>query len=168
MLAKRDRVIAQMRREGRGQEAIGAELDVPLSTVDDVIARISGKRQLSKTGNNRPPPKVEPREEPVEDVECDDDPLPPAPLHGDLSVYLPLLAAFEPGRTAELLPTCRSICQTASTPRRSRPTIESGYRHRCFTPASISFWLWRTWPWANCSNGQRTRSLGGNSPKAFR
>jgi hypothetical protein len=52
--------MGQMHREGRSQEAIGAELDVPRQTVTDVISRIAGNRQVSRTGNTRPPPKVEP------------------------------------------------------------------------------------------------------------
>ena len=49
MIQKRDRLIVAVHREGRTQEAIGAELGVPKQTVSDVISRLSGKRNAAET-----------------------------------------------------------------------------------------------------------------------
>jgi replicative DNA helicase len=61
MIEKRDRLIWGMHREGRSQEAIGAELEVPQRTVADVISRVSGKRYAAQTAKTQrhAPPKLE-------------------------------------------------------------------------------------------------------------
>ena len=64
MMAKRDRHIWSMHREGQTQEAIGAALEVPRKTVADVIARIGEKRDSAKTAKpkvrEKGPPKAVP------------------------------------------------------------------------------------------------------------
>jgi hypothetical protein len=62
-----------MHREGRTQEAIGAELDVPRDTVDAVIRRISEKRSAAKSS------KPKQREAPplaIQDPPADSSPAP--------------------------------------------------------------------------------------------
>jgi len=60
MLAKRDRLIAHMHREGRTQDAIADALEVPQKTISDVIARFSGKRSDAGTAKPAPPPRSRP------------------------------------------------------------------------------------------------------------
>ncbi len=49
---ERDRLIAQTHREGRSQEAIGVELDVPRQTVSNVLEPISQIGQVSRMANS--------------------------------------------------------------------------------------------------------------------
>jgi hypothetical protein len=61
MIEKRDRLIWSMHGEGRTQEAIGAALEVPRTTVSHVIERFDQKRSTAKlVSPERPaPPKVD-------------------------------------------------------------------------------------------------------------
>jgi hypothetical protein len=70
-IAKRDRLIWSLHREGQTQEAIGAASEVPQRTVADVIARLSGKRDAAKTA--KPELRKEPPEAVPAETKADED-----------------------------------------------------------------------------------------------
>jgi ParB-like chromosome segregation protein Spo0J len=99
MISKRDRMIWAMHREGRSQEAIGAELDVDHSTVSRVIDRVQNRDAAETHKALRPkPPKAWPEQEtPAEPIAAEAPPVEDAPRYRvDVGPYLPLLARLAP------------------------------------------------------------------------
>jgi hypothetical protein len=102
LIAKRDRLICAMHRQGRSQEAIGAALEVAARTVSHVIERFSQKRSAAGMAETTLPeaPKVDwPEADDPDDAEEDeapaDDEAAPT-LKFDMSPYLPLLEKMRP------------------------------------------------------------------------
>jgi hypothetical protein len=103
MLAKRDRLIWSMHQEGRTQEAIGADLDVPQQTVSRVIDGLTRERKTAEMGKPKlrkdPPPVALPT------AVDEDEPPPPAKAPAetiepryriDLRPFMPLLDGLRP------------------------------------------------------------------------
>lgn len=77
LVAKRNRLIAAMHADGKTQDEIAAELDVPQRTVSDVIARLSGNGATAKTTKPKPPPEPPKVEEPKPAAEAPKAPAKP-------------------------------------------------------------------------------------------
>jgi DNA-binding CsgD family transcriptional regulator len=98
MVAKRDRLIAEMRAEGKTQKQIAKELDIAQMTVSNVLARINKNSTAGKSVEAATP--VEPEPEPVtEESEAE----PERAYKIDVSPYLPKLRAM---RHSQALAMC--------------------------------------------------------------